>query len=120
MHHRIRRVFAFKQIGAGIGQTVLNGKFDLNNVFILGQHGRLTQTGGFDDGVAANVQGTNLRDEHHFVALDRVRHAPIETSACGAVVAPELGNHGLLTLLHNEKSSSQPNKKEHTQYQTKT
>jgi hypothetical protein len=41
--------------------------------------------------------------------LHREWQAPIETRAHRAVVTTELGDDGLLTLLNNEKASSQPN-----------
>ena len=56
LHHRVRRVFAFEQIGACISEAVLHSELDFDNVFIFGQHGRFAQTGGFDDGVPPDIQ----------------------------------------------------------------
>ena len=39
LHDGVGRVFAFKQIGPGIAQTVLHRKLDFNDVFVFGQHG---------------------------------------------------------------------------------
>ena len=77
---------------------------------------------GFDDGVAANIQRADLRDKHHFMALNRVWHAPVDTCTYRAVIAAELRDHRLLTLLDDEKTRAQPDQGQdpydHTQRKT--
>jgi hypothetical protein len=43
------------------------------------------------------------------MALYGVRKAPVETSACCAVVPAKLGNNGLLALLNDKEAGGQPN-----------
>ena len=59
-----------------------------------------------------------LRDKHHFMALDGVWHAPIDTRPDGTVVAAKLGDDGLLPLLHNEKTGAHPDQQQGTQDNT--
>ena len=118
LHHGFCGVFAFKQIGPSIVQSVLNGKFNFNNVFIFCEHGRLTQARGFDDVVAANVNRSNLGDKHQLVLLNGVRKAPIETCANRGFVFSKLSNDGLLSLLDNEETRPQPNENQGTQNDT--
>ena len=51
------------------------------------------------------------------MALNGVRDAPIETCTCGAVVTPKLGDNGLLTLLNNKETCSQPNQDHNSRHQ---
>ena len=46
--------------------------------------------------------------DNDFMALHRIRQAPVEAGPDGRVVFTELGDNGLLPLLHNEKASPQP------------
>jgi hypothetical protein len=41
LHHRFLRVLALEQPGARVAQAVLHGELDLDDVLVLGQHGRL-------------------------------------------------------------------------------
>ena len=106
LHNGIGGVLGFKQIRAGIRQSVLHSKFDFQNIFVFGQHGRLTQTSGFDNVFATHIDGTNLRHKHQFMALNGVRHTPVKTSAYRRVISTELGNHTLLAFLHDKKPSA--------------
>ena len=51
------------------------------------------------------------------MALNGVGDAPIETCTCGAVVTPKLGDNGLLTLLNNKETCSQPNQDHDSRHQ---
>ena len=51
------------------------------------------------------------------MALNGVGDAPIETCTCGAVVTPKLGDNGLLTLLNNKETCSQPNQDHDNRHQ---
>ena len=115
LDHRFGGVAAFEEVSTCIVQSVLNGKLDLNNVFVFGEHGRLTQARGLDDVVTANVNRPDLGHKNQLVTLNRVRHAPIETSADSRVVFAKLCDHSLLTFLHNEKARGQPNQQGPTQ-----
>ena len=108
LHHRSRRILALEQVGARVAQTVLHSKLDFNNVLVFGEHGRVAQAGDLEDRVTPHVDRANLRHNHDFVALDGIRQAPIETSTDGRPVLAKLRDDGLLTLLHDEKSSAQP------------
>ena len=54
------------------------------------------------------------------MALNRIRQAPIETRAHGALVLSELGNDGLLTFLHDKEAGAHPDHKGDTGNQTDT
>ena len=54
------------------------------------------------------------------MALNRIRQAPIETRAHGALVLSELGNDGLLTFLHDKEAGAHPDHKRDTGNQTDT
>ena len=47
------------------------------------------------------------------MALNGVWHAPVKTRTHSRFVAAELGNNGLLTLLHNKKARTQPHQQGH-------
>ena len=117
LHHGVGGVLALEQVGARVVQAVLHGELDLDDVLVLGQHGRFAQAGGLDHGVAADVDGADLRDEHQLMALDRVRQAPVEAGAHGGLVAAELGDHGLLAFLHDEEAGAQPDQHHHRGHQ---
>ena len=81
LHHRSRRVLGLKKIGASVAQPILHRKLYVENVFIFGQHRRITQAGGLDDGVTAHVNRANLGHHHDFMPLHRVRQTPVKTCA---------------------------------------
>ena len=108
LHHGAGRVFALKQVSACIAQAVLHCELDFHNVLVFGQHRRLAQAGGLDNRVTAHINRADLSDHHHLVALHRVGQTPVKTGADGGLVAAELGNHRLLTLLDYEKACAQP------------
>ena len=49
-----------------------------------------------------------MGNNHQLVPLDGVRQTPVETRSHRCVVFAELRNNRLLALLHNEKTSAQP------------
>ena len=108
LHHCIRRILALEQKGAGITQAVLDGELDLDDVFVFGQHRRLAQSGGLDHGVAAHIHGTYLRNKYQFVALDRIRQAPVEAGRFCPLVFTELRDDRLLPLVDDEEPGAQP------------
>ena len=120
LNHSFSGVFAFKQIGARIVQTVLDGKFDFHNVFVFGQHRRFTQARGFDHVVTPNVHRADLGHKHQLMSLHRIRQAPVETRAHRRLVFAELGDHRLLTFLDDEKPGAKPNQQGHRRNHTQT
>ena len=54
------------------------------------------------------------------MALDGVRKTPVDTGTHGALVASKLGDDGLLTLLYDEKSSTQPDENNDASHQAQT
>jgi hypothetical protein len=103
-----RRVLAPEQVGPRIAQPALHGELDFDDVLVFGEHRRIAQPSRLDHGVASDIHRTNLRDEDQFMALDRVRQAPVETRAHGGLVAAELRDDGLLAFLHDEEAGTQP------------
>jgi hypothetical protein len=117
LDHGVSGILALEQEGARVAQTVLHGELDLDDVLVFGQHRRISQPGGFDHGVAAHIDGADLRDEHQFMALDRIGQAPVETRTHGGLVAAELGDDGLLAFLDNEESGAKPDQHDHCRHQ---
>ena len=103
LDHGVRRVLAFKQPSPGIAQTILNGKLDLDDVLVSVSIAD-SQAGAFDDRVTSHIGRADLRPQNKFVALNRIRQAPIETSAHGAFVLSRTGYDGLLTFLHDKEA----------------
>src|SRR5690606_33439643 len=54
-----------------------------------------------------------LRDIDQLMLLQRVRQAPVEASANGALVFTELRDDGLLAFLHDKESCTQPDQHSH-------
>ena len=81
LNHRRRRILTLEQIGARVAQTVLDGKLDLDNVLVFGQHRRIAKPGGLDHHIAADIDRTNLRHHDDFMALNRIRQTPVKARA---------------------------------------
>ena len=118
LHDGIVGVAVLEQVRPRVLQAVLNGESDVDDVLVLRQHRRITQTRRLHDRVATDLYRAELGDRYRLVRLERVWHAPLETGIRGVAVLAERGHHRLLAFLHDEEAAAEPQQRGHTSDQS--
>ena len=89
-------------------QHVLNGKLDVDDVFVIGQHQRLFQHLVLLAAAITYLYGTHPGQVNQFVRLHRVRQAPAQARLGGFLELAELQHQSALGSIDDVKAAGQP------------
>ncbi|MCY1529220.1 hypothetical protein D9M68_643540 [compost metagenome] len=96
-------------VGRAVGaQAVLDDELHVDDVLVRREHQRFGQDLVARAAAETDLERAQLRHVDHLVALDRIRHAPLEAGLGRALVFAELGHDGDLTFLHDVEAAGQP------------
>ena len=108
LRHGVVRAAIVVEVLHHIVDAVLNREPHVDDVLVLGQHGRFGQAGCLDLAAAPDLDRTHLRHVDDLVGLERIRQPPMKTSVGDIGQFAEARDRRLLTFLHDEESGGQP------------
>jgi len=92
---------------AYVTYIIRDGKLDIDDVFIVGQHQGFFKPLVFQGGTITDFNGTDLRDIDDFMALDGPWFSPVETRSGKMAEAPECHDDTGLSFLNDKKTGGQ-------------